>query len=304
MNTYVGARFDWSDLNASVDPLPKLEIGQRGVLLCAPVDIDGPKLSTREHDRDQLNSALLLWDQVVYPTNRVIRFRSDDMVSLIQMGAVHEARISPKGSAAATPSLIAADQGYVFEKLLESSPSRWCLSRFNGAPMPKSGDLNTHAGALISLTSAIPIPRRDIPFEAILEFRQYRRDELLALRSHLDELAASISSAADSHAAYVAKIDQLDAAIANQIRVTEERFRTFNLLGLKIGFSISDAFRAGFATLASSTAIQLPLSAVAATSLGAATINGLSIDVEAPGYRRVEDNSPYQYIVHAHEELG
>lgn len=294
----------WNDDNAQVGELPTIGVGKRGIVLCPPVIVEGNSFQSRAFDRQHLTSALLFWDAIVYPTNNVIRIGSEEINALVQLGCAHEARIVAKVSLDISLSILPSDPGFVFKHLEKSSPSRWGLSRAQDAIAPRSDELQTHSGALIGLMNCIPVPSREVAFEDILEFKAHRSDELLALRSHFDDFASAIASAGDVQGEFIAKIDLIDRSLADQLRVTKERFGIADLITINAGFSVTDAFRAAAVVVTPLLSAGVGLLPSFASAGVAGLAAGVSIDANAASLKTGGQAKPFQYVVNAHKELG
>jgi hypothetical protein len=59
----------------------------------------------------------------------------------------------------------------------------------------------------------LPTPAPDVPFAAIIEFKERRADELLRLREYMDGLYTEVISAGDILAAKCAALDKVDRAL-------------------------------------------------------------------------------------------
>lgn len=278
---------------------PKLEVGQRGVILPPPVTLtaDGGIMGSG-FDRKRIDAALLYWDAIEYPSSQMIEFGSTEIDALVQMGVVSRSRVQFSGSWTGGESVEAAHDATVRE-LKAQSPGRW--SHFL-IPNERVTSAHTHEVMTVRLFETLPLPPSDLPFEELLDFRQNRIDELRALRTHVDELADVIAASTDGEAALIRKIDSLHASLRAARAVTSERFGGF--IGLKIApsFSLTDALKAGatsFGLLAVATGG--PSTVALGGAAIAAGLQGLGLSIEKTGGE--PDLGPLKYAVSIENEL-
>lgn len=77
-------------------------------------------------------------------------------------------------------------------------------------------------GVFFRLNDCIPVPDAEVPLEEVIEFRTRRRDELLALRNHLQAIYQRIASAGDGPLALETELASLEEAIHDQLKITRE----------------------------------------------------------------------------------
>ena len=88
-----------------------------------------------------------------------------------------------------------------FQALDARDPGGWALVQ-NARTFQWSSDAAVEGrGLQVTLFRAVPVPDREMPFQDILQFKEKRRDELLAFRAHIDSLQDAIVKSADPAAA-------------------------------------------------------------------------------------------------------
>lgn len=283
-----------------IGDVPTLSPSESGILLPTAAAVSGQQIRDAYHSREEIMSALLLWDVIAYPTNTAITIMSGDVAALRDLGALKVVNAQLSGGA----ETILAGERAVFDRLLETSPNRWAVLPAAGGRFIRPGDLTEHGGAAFSLYNALPVPTREVPFEDVMEFRHHRQAELIALRAHINGLADEIGQHADQEAELQLAVEKLDRSISDQIRVTREAFGAFSLIRLKVGFNAGDAFKEGaFGGGAAAFAQQeLPNVMLAAGIAGLRA--GLKFDLDLEGFKMARGHSPFQYVVNAHSELG
>ncbi|WP_425996408.1 DUF6236 family protein [Caulobacter sp. DWR1-3-2b1] len=279
---------------------PKLEVGERGVILPPPVKLTANGgLTSSSFNRKRLDASLLYWDAIEYPSSQMIEFGSPEIDALTQMGVVSRSQVQFSGRWSGGESVEAAHDAVVRE-LKAQSPGRWSHFLIANEGVTSA---HSHEAVTVRLLENLPLPPSDLPFEELLEFRQKRIDELRELRIHVDELADLVVASSDGEAALIRKIDSLHASVRAARAVTSERFGGF--IGLKIApsFSLTDALKAGatsFGLLAVATGAPT-LAAIGGAAI-AASFQGLSISIEKTGGE--PDLGPLKYAASIESELA
>lgn len=196
-----------------------------------------------------------------------------------------------------------------FRELDANEPGKWSLAQGENTFLLREGFVQQSNAALVELVRAIPVPNQDVPLNAILEFKDRRKDDLLLLRTQLDGLFAEVDTAENTQGKLAENIEKVDAACADVLRLGQEwcfpmrltnfkstyEFRPFaslaaaisSYLGAQtIGLSHSQAVLAGFGGAATATAPALKLS-----------FDGF----EWTGLR--PRLGPYRYVYQFHNEL-
>jgi hypothetical protein len=220
-----------------------LEPGQRGVMIGPPLiaNPDG-SLTTTSLDRPTILSALLFWDVIDYPSNTMIDIEIADIDTLAEMGVARRSHIGLSGTMSGhQPIATAASQA--IKLLSERDPGRWSVWRAAGTIEFGPAGTTTDA-ATVKLTQSIVLPPVEAPFEDVLDFKERRRSELLALRAHLDDLGATIAAKADSERAFVVAKDRLVASLDDARRAMLERYANPITAGFEFSFSLTDAAKA------------------------------------------------------------
>jgi Family of unknown function (DUF6236) len=233
--------------------------------------------------------ALLYFDRVVWPSN-----------DLVEQGSVlHEDYLQKKGVLRREPirlnpppeavkllkaireaGCLIGDRGLAFRSIAQAhvrifrdleraEPGRWSFATLGrGLDLPPD-DLARLRGIEINLYDALPVPADGVPYEDILEFKERRRDSLIELREHTDDLYAKITSSADIPKVKNSEIEKLERSLAGIQRLMGESRFAFDRVRVGISLTLKDLADAGKQAVAAyaaggTTLVQL---AVGAASL-------------------------------------
>lgn len=122
---------------------------------------------------------------------------------------------------------------------------------------------------MLRLYEAIPVPDKEVPLQDILDFKQKRQDELVALRYHLDLIYQRIIAAGDGALALQSEIANLEKSIIDYLKVAKHASFPFintsfeaslNVLSVPAAVAAAlDAYNAGLGTVATFLAGATPL---------------------------------------------
>ena len=275
---------------------------ERGLVVSCPITISkyGSHLKTTWLEPQELRFSLLFWDKLDFPQNNAFRIVSGANEEFLQKAGVlsrTDVEISASHSSDQLGQIVASAHTAAFRLLDEKQPGVWSIATGENSLSFPDRELEQDRGVLVSLYRCIPVPDQEVPLQDILEFRTKRHDELVALRHHLESVYNRIVSSGDRELAINTELEQLQSAIADQIRVTREtgfklRLVDFSanlnlvpsavaVLGaLSLGASLSTAVGAGFAAAAISSKLGPSLS-----------------------WQKKNTNTPIRYLSSFHKDL-
>ena len=149
-------------------------------------------------------------------------------------------------------------------------------------------------GTLVRLYGVLPAPREDVPLHEVLEFRHRRRDELLAMRHHLERMYRSVEDASDRESAIRTEMEALDVAVAEAIKVARESAFPWRRIDLSASLNLSGII--GSTVILTSQG--MPLTAALLSSAAGSLAIGPSIGLA----RYQQSTNPFEYVVSAHRE--
>lgn len=278
-------------------------VSKRGLVISPPIVVDGTALHVKDTsiDQSELRFSLLYWDKLVWPSSRIIHFSSnDDEQFLEKAGILSRPEYNFNGYAGHS---IAASQIQAFHDLEKAEPGAWSMAMGENSLLINSEHFEAGKGALIELHRAIPVPKGDVPLNEILEFKERRRDELHALRHHLDKLLSEVAAASDVQEALQKQMHEIDSACADLLQVGKEWQFPVHVSNLKASFSISARNVGPWAAGGWLMGEKFGLPAAAAVAAAGAVLSTLEIKGDLGLRSAKRPLSPYRYAFKAHEEL-
>lgn len=275
----------------------------RGLVVSPPIELEGSKLLVKSSNLDpqELRFALLFWDRLVWPSSRAIHFASGPDEEFLESAKIlARPDYTINGDAAQG---IAMGQMQAFLDLERAQPGAWAMAQGENSLHWKDGFVDVGSGAFVELHRAIPIPTQDVPLAEVLEFRARRRDELLLLRHHLESFVAEIDAATDKSAALQKRLDEIDKACANLLRVGKEWQFPVYLSNIKASFSLSPV--KFLPAIAGGWKLGEPYGLSAASAIAAFSGAASTIEIKSDiGLRSPKlPKSPYRYACLVHQEL-
>lgn len=174
---------------------------------------DPPALDLRKY--------LLYWDEIDYPSNNLIHVSSKDIDYLEQSKALKRTRVVFQGTINSGQGefFVAAQEAALIENQ-KREPGSWTIAQVSGVPFYTKAN---HGIAIdFELYGMLPVPSEDTPLADILEFKEQRRDELIAFRNHLDDIYQKIIGSADIPRAKNTEISKLEASLKDLNKVLGE----------------------------------------------------------------------------------
>lgn len=270
---------------------------ERGLLISPPIEISGSSLYVKSSnfDAQEMRSNLLFWDKLDWPDQRIIGFGSNpDVEYLMNEGVLQRTRVDFHGGGDMVQ-LFRMAHMTAFRALNEVEPGRWSFaSGENSISLPEE-DVDDNRGVLVRLHQAIPVPNSDVPYADVLEFRERRRPELVALRHHLEDVYQKIISSGDEKLAMNTEIERLQLAIRDHIKVSEESRMRLRLSSLTANLNILPIAMG----VISSSALGLPILGEVLTGLS----SSISIDSGIGLKRNAVSSTPFRYISSYNKEL-
>jgi hypothetical protein len=184
---------------------------------------------------EELRYFLLYWDKVVIPTTNLVNLRVPQEDELLSTGVVTRPRVpfsgTFNGELMAKAQLLA--QTAVAKGLLKNERSvDWVLHQIGSEIIVPDTDSIVKQLIRVDLVNSLPVPKGDVPFPDILEFKERRKDELSQLHQAIDGLYLEILSSPDPSLKTKQAVFQFKKSIEAIDCVTQEKWKStgkFNL---------------------------------------------------------------------------
>ena len=247
---------------------------KKGIVISIPFTSipNGVKIESNIINPADVRKYLLYWDEIDYPDNNLISTGLyPDLAFLQKSGILKRTRIIFQGSYLINDTIFIKTQEQAFKNNEEQEPRKWSLaqlsdSQFYTNTLPKTG-------IEFELLNCLPVPQADVPLNDILEFKEKRNSELLAVRIYLNDLYQSIINSADIPRAKNAALGRLELSLKDLDKTMNESGMRKTLTSLRgsiggnIAGALDDGLRASGATALYNISYALPaFSLVAAAS--------------------------------------
>jgi Family of unknown function (DUF6236) len=270
---------------------------QRGLVISVPVQLDGTGLRAGgELDQQELRFSLLFWDKLHAPRNNFILLRDQTLDFLESAGILQQPITRINLSGIINPSeLVLSTHLDAYRALDQAEPGVWSLGAGRNSVSFPEPDLEAGRGILVRLYEAIPVPDKEVPLQDILEFKEKRQDELLALRYHLDSIYQRIVTAGDGELALQSEIDALEKAIVDYLKVAKGTSFPFINMSFEASLNVPAAVWAGLA------AFTAGFDTIPALLAGAAAGIGFGPSVSLKDHKT--NQTPFRYISSFHKRV-
>jgi hypothetical protein len=215
---------------------------KRGIVITSPFVLDGTRVT---NSRDSitpeiLRHYILYWDKIDWPSNNIVESHriTPELDFLIDEGVIQRTHVVFSSYRGNPFNAILEAQERVLKHLNDSEPGCWSLVQAAKelSQPDKSSELISSID--VQLYSAIPVPVPDVPLDDVLYFKMKRRDELLALRSAMDDLYGHIIDSADIPRAKIHAIDTIERRLLDLNRVFSETWDQRLVKSLKVELNI------------------------------------------------------------------
>ena len=299
----------------------------RGILLSAPITYDGKAIIAQSSSIDpaELRRAALFWDRLVWPDSQIISLGSNaDEMLLASEGLLSRPRPTRYNDAAGVGKMsalvritessnitIGTEQAKLFAQqhvdefldLERSEPGQWTLSQGDRSFVMTNTNFVEGRGQLVTLSRAIPIPDPNYPLHDLLEFKQKRRDEIVALTHELDKFFSQIANAKDADFELSRLLRVVDKQCSDMLKAAKESKRKFYLGDFAFSLSLDSIESAINRCVAWEAAgiyfANLPL--VGGVLGGASSLVSFSRGLGAR--KLVTRDSPFRVVSSMHREL-
>jgi len=233
----------------------------RGVVAGRTVRISGNRLILNSPSQAEIVHYLTYWDTIDTPNIQGMGVLFDGKDLLLREGILSESRVTyepptqeelkdiQEGTINGFPSsqfaMLHVQAAFDVAKYLNKNTQVvWSIGQGTSDSAQElqlpMGHASNEQYLEMQLHDALPFPEEATPLEQLLEFRERRREELLAFRAAMDQLYDSVLQAENKNRALVHANEQLEKALLGWHRVMDEsRIKKF-IGGVKTYLSLGE----------------------------------------------------------------
>jgi hypothetical protein len=280
-------------------------------------------------DPQFVKSSILYWDRIDVPDNDFVSVRLPNEFSVLQQEGILSrqniklgfgfafatiasgATVECSNTSINGKILMDADKGLnlsplrAFERLTKSDKGTlWSFAKNSNTVLSPNEDGDVGKSLQFEMYNALPVPSEISPFADILEFKNKRGSELIALRSELDDLYLRVSQEKDAAFAKAIALNKVENALNDLDNAMKETWLT-KLINLDFEVRWKELISTTVATggMAFSSSGNLLHSA----ALGG--VAGASAGIQIKSSNKVfsknlpDRHVPYRYVLNAKREL-
>ncbi|MBF0658053.1 hypothetical protein IPZ60_04780 [Psychrobacter sp. NG25] len=186
---------------------------------------------------DELRYYVLYWDEVVIPANNAVYIGIPQEEAFILAGAIKRPSVQLSGLID-TDAMLSC-QSKVAEALVkENKGVDWVIQQFGEECLLLENYSEERNTLRIDLASCLPVPTGEVNVYDILDFKERRKNEFIALHEYLDEVYEQALLSPDQSLASKKAVYKLTKSIEDLDRVTLERFKLFKKHDLSAVFNL------------------------------------------------------------------
>ncbi|WP_269564515.1 DUF6236 family protein [Kosakonia radicincitans] len=215
----------------------------------------------RAVSEEELNYLILYWDKLVSPTNNFVHLSLHNEEELIKCGILVRPKFVKYGFMSANMMTDFHARTHVEALTMlrkDESEVDWRMHFFNDQVSIHNEISERKEVLRFEIADILPVPPKDIPLYEILEFKERRKDELLALHGYMDELYSGVLKSGDFNLERAKAISGLRRSLEDLDKLNNQGWRSplkFNL-STSFEFNISQLISGGSAVYAAMHSTQ------------------------------------------------
>lgn len=283
---------------------------KRGVVTTSGIFVKegGALIVERMISQLELNYFSLYWDEVVMPENDQANFSYEPVNELLSCGVLKRLYFDCGGFSSDTYASEIVDLQFAALDVLrrEENSTDWRLHQIGGEllyPENKSMNLVCKESIRLELLEVLPVPSTNIHIHEILEFKERRAPELIALHSYCDDLYLEVLNSADPNLQRAKSFFKLKKAIEDLDKLNKQEWQSpikFNM-DISSEFDISN-IRAGYAALLSATQSPMPITTAIIGGAISVAEGFVKLKVELRRVRKTNGVNHVAYLSNARRE--
>ena len=204
---------------------------------------DGFSFNTQEGglSENDIKYFLLYWDKIVIPSNNLFYAGVPYEKDLIASEIIERPMLSLQGSFSSSNlgKILLDGESKIVEKKMEDKKINWTIHQFNEKLILPDSKRKEKDIFKFDLINALPVPLDKINIHEIIEFKERRKDEFIALHDTLDKLYFDIIKSPDSDFKASNTMKTLNIALEDIEKVQKEKFKIFSKYDLTTELNIN-----------------------------------------------------------------
>ncbi len=172
---------------------------------------------------------LVYWDKIEYPDNNLISIFNwnDEFNLLAEQGILSSRKIHFDFSDGDFGKLLLETQLAAFNDCCKIAGEQWTIAQEIDELYLLADENNMEKVVEFNLINSLPVPVDTTPIHEVLDFKERRKDELLQLRTHLDDIYTDIINAEEIQKEYQKRIREISTNLYDLNRLfREHRIKT------------------------------------------------------------------------------
>ena len=218
----------------------------RGIIATAAqvnVQSDGFSIDTRNGglSENDIKYFLLYWDKVIIPANNFVYAGIPYEKDLVESNIIERPIVSFQGSFSGSEigKAMLYGESKIVEEKIKDTKIDWTIHQFNNQLILPDNKIIKKKIFKFELMNILPVPNDNVPIYDIIDFKQRRKDEFLALHDTLDELYFEIIKSPDSDLMQSKTIRSLQGIISDIEKIQKEKFKLFTKYDLTTEININ-----------------------------------------------------------------
>ncbi|MCK5630276.1 MAG: hypothetical protein KAI26_06680, partial [Nanoarchaeota archaeon] len=155
---------------------------KKGIVISPPFKVlpEGGVMCGGSPDDRDIRKYLLYWDEIDYPSNNNIFVELSDDLRFLQKCKILKRTHAVFNVSRGDPAVFITAQEQAFKENEAAEKGKWSLAQLSDTQFYTNTIPET--GIEFELRKCLSVPEADVPLNDILEFKQKRESELIALR--------------------------------------------------------------------------------------------------------------------------
>ncbi len=191
--------------------------------------------------KNDIKYFLLYWDKIIIPANNFVYVEIPYEKDLVESNIIERPKITFQGnfSGYEIGKAMLYEESKIVEEKINDKTVDWTIHQFNNQLILPDNKIIKKRIFKFELMNMLPVPNDNVPIYDIIDFKERRKDEFLALHNTLDDLYFEILKSPDSNLMQLKTINTLKKIINDIEKVQKEKFKLFTKYDLTAEININ-----------------------------------------------------------------